>query len=132
LENISSNGNKSKMLSKGMTGEEIARELIETLPVTYQISCTRLVAVMRNRASVNGVALCKLGIDYPNLIDVGCFAHTINLVGDKFKVLTLYIISSPVGIYFFYIVLKPGSVGKKCAVLGCHQIAQHAGGANGK
>ena len=46
-----------KMHSKSMTGDEIARELINTLSVTYGISSHRLVAALRDRASVNGVAL---------------------------------------------------------------------------
>ena len=78
-----------KMLSKSMTSEEIARELIDTLSVTYGISSNRLAAVMRDRASVNGVALRTLKVVYPYLVDIGCFAHTINLAGDKFKIPTL-------------------------------------------
>ena len=35
-----------KMLSKSMTGHEIARELINALSVTYGISSNRLVAAM--------------------------------------------------------------------------------------
>ena len=78
-----------QMLSKSMTGEEIARELINSLSVCYGISSNRLIAAMRDRASVNGVALRTLKIVYPDLVDVGCFAHTINLAGERFKIPTL-------------------------------------------
>ena len=39
---------------------------------------------MRDRASVNDVALQTLKVIYPALFDVGCFSHTLNLVGNKF------------------------------------------------
>ena len=38
-----------------MTGEEIARELINVLSVEYGISSDRVLASMRDRASANGV-----------------------------------------------------------------------------
>ena len=73
-------------LAKSMRGEELARELIETLSVRLSISSTRLLAAMRDRASVNGVALRTLKIVYPNLVDIGCFSHTVNLAGERFKI----------------------------------------------
>lgn len=44
---------------------------------------------MRDRASVNGVALRTLGVVYPHIVDVGCFAHALNLAGDRFQIPTL-------------------------------------------
>ena len=41
---------------------------------------------MRDRASVNNVAMKTLSVVYPNLLDVGCFAHTLDRVGDIFQV----------------------------------------------
>ena len=75
-----------QMLAKSMKGEEVARELINTLSVTYG---SRLLATMRDRCSVNNVALRTLKVVYPNLVDVGCFAHTFNLAGERFKIPTL-------------------------------------------
>ena len=72
-------------LAKSMTGEEIARELISALSVGYGITPDRLVAAMRDRASVNGVATRTLKVVFPNLLDVGCYSHTIDLVGEKFR-----------------------------------------------
>ncbi len=72
-------------LAKSMTGEEIARELISVLSVEYGITSDRLLASMRDRASANGVAIRTIKVVYPDMIDVGCYSHTIDLVGDKFR-----------------------------------------------
>ncbi len=73
------------MLSKSLTGEEIARELIHVLSVNFSIGPGQLIAAMRDRASVNNVAMRTLKIVYPDLLDVGCFSHTIDRVGEHFK-----------------------------------------------
>ena len=44
----------------------------------------KLVAVMCDRAACNGVALRTIKIVYSSIIDVGCFSHTLDLVGSKF------------------------------------------------
>ncbi len=74
-----------QMLSKSLTGEEIARELLTVLSVTYGIHPNNLLAAMRDRASTNNVAMRTLCIIYPNVVDIGCFSHTIDHVGSKFK-----------------------------------------------
>ena len=68
-----------------MTGKEIARELISVLSVEYGITPDRLLAAMRDRASVNGVAMQTVKVVFPDLLDVGCFSHTIDLAGGKFQ-----------------------------------------------
>ena len=77
-------------LSKSMTGEELARELIRVLSTEYGLAPERLLAAMRDRASVNGVAMATLRVVYPSLIDVGCYAHTIDIVGEKFQTPNLH------------------------------------------
>ena len=72
------------LLAHSMTGEEIARELINTLSVHYGISSDLLLAAMHDRASTNNVAMRTVKVVYPSLIDVGCFSHTLDLVGEKF------------------------------------------------
>ena len=74
-----------QMLSKSLTGEEIARELITVLSVTYSIHPSNLLAAMRDRASTNNVAMRTLTVIYPNVVDIGCFSHTIDHVGGKFN-----------------------------------------------
>jgi hypothetical protein len=71
-------------LTKSLTGEEIARELINVLSVEYSISSERVLASMQDRASTNGVAMRTIQVVYPNMIDIGCYSHTIDLVGVKF------------------------------------------------
>ena len=45
------------MVVKSLTGEELARELISVLSVNYGIATQHLLAAMRDRASVNEVAV---------------------------------------------------------------------------
>ena len=71
-------------LAKSMAGEEIARELISTLSGEYGITSERLLAAMRDRASVNRVAMRTIKVVFPDMIDVGCYSHTIDPVGEKF------------------------------------------------
>ena len=74
-----------EFLAKNMTGEEAARELVNVLSVKLSIGSDYLVAAMRDRASVNNVALRTVSVIYPHLLDVGCFAHTLDDVGEKFS-----------------------------------------------
>lgn len=60
------------------------RELIDTLSAQYGIGSNLLVAAMHDCAAGNGVALRTLKIVIPIIVDVGCFSHTLDLVGDKF------------------------------------------------
>ena len=73
-----------QLLAQSMSGEEVARELITTLSVCYSINPTSLLAAMHDRAAVNNVALRTLKVVYPQFLDVGCFSHTLDLVGNKF------------------------------------------------
>ena len=77
---------RMQLLGKTMCGEELARELIGILSTELGIPSARLLAGMRDRASTNGVAMRMLKIVYPSLLDVGCFSHTIDHVGDHFVV----------------------------------------------
>ena len=76
-----------QLLAKSMAGEgeEIAREIINTLSTQYSIS-SNLVAMMHDRAASNNVALRTAKIVYPLLVDIGCFSHTLDLVGEKFSI----------------------------------------------
>ena len=44
-----------------------------------------LVAAMRDRASVNSVAMRTVSILYNQVMDIGCFSHTLDLVGEHMK-----------------------------------------------
>ena len=78
-----------EMLTKSMSGDEVARELIDILSVTYGIRSHLLVALMRDGASVNEAAMRVLKVVYPNVLDIRCFSHTLDLVEEKFKYPTL-------------------------------------------
>ncbi len=69
-----------------MTGEEVARELIFVL---YGIGSDQLLGAMRDRASVNNVAMATLKVVYPTILDVGCLSHTIYNMGRHFNTPTL-------------------------------------------
>lgn len=71
-------------MTKALCGEEVAQELISTLSITLGIASSHLLAAMRDRCSVNGVAMRTLVV-YPHGLDVGYFTHTLDLAGKKFK-----------------------------------------------
>ena len=118
-------------LAKSMTGEEIARELISALSVEYGITSESLLAAMRERASVNGVAMRTIKVVFPDMIDVGCYSHTIDLVGINFEYLTL-IVSFVYGYPSLRIALGLGYDGRVEQERQCLPTVPLAGGASGK
>ena len=50
----------------------------------YGIGSNKLVSVMHDRAACNGVALRTIKVVYSSIVDIGCFSHTLDLVGSKF------------------------------------------------
>ena len=78
-----------QFLQKSLNGEEIAREIINILSVKMGISSELLLAAMRDRASTNNLAMRTVSIIYPKMLDVGCFSHALDHVGEKFKTPTL-------------------------------------------
>ena len=44
---------------------------------------------MRDWASTNNVAMQTTKVVYPNLIDIGCYSHMIDQVGNSFNTTTL-------------------------------------------
>ena len=74
-----------KLLAKTMTGEEIAQQIIVILSTEFGISSNLIVAAaaMRDRASVNDVAMRTIKVVCNELLDVGCFSHTLNHVGER-------------------------------------------------
>ena len=75
-----------QLLAKCLTGEEIARELISVLQVGYR---SAIIGYMHDRASTNNVAMTTVKVLYSEILDVGCFSHTINHVREKFCTPTL-------------------------------------------
>ena len=71
------------LVTKRMNGEELAHQLLSTLSVDLSIPPSSLLAAARDHASVNNVAIRHLKILYPNLVDISCFNHTLDHVGEK-------------------------------------------------
>ena len=69
-----------------MNADELAREVISVLQITYGISSNQLLACMHDRASINGAAMRTIKVVFPSLVNVGCYSHTIDLAGEKFGV----------------------------------------------
>ena len=75
----------AQFIAKSMTGEEVARQLISALSTSYSIESQYILAAMRDGASVNGAAMRIVRVVYPQVMDVRCFSHTLDIVGEKFK-----------------------------------------------
>ena len=75
-----------QLLAKSLSGEEIAREIISILSTSYSIQSNRLIACMQDGAASNGVAVRTLHILYPTLLDVKCYSHTLDRVGEHFNI----------------------------------------------
>ena len=86
---------------------------------------------MRDRASVNNVAIWVLQVVYPSLIDVGCFSHTINLAGEHFNVPTLSEFTTS-WVSLFVHSAKPDLPGRTRLVLRFVLTVQLVGGVNGR
>ena len=68
------------LLAKSMTGEEVVQQIITVLSTEMGVPFHLLVAAMRDRASVNTVTMRTVSILYNQVMDIGCFSHTLNLV----------------------------------------------------
>ena len=63
---------------------------------------------MRDRASMNGVAIQHINIMFPNLLDISCYSHTL---GNKFQLPTVEVFISR-GLASFPIAQRLGLNGK--------------------
>ena len=71
------------LLSKSVTGEELARQLITAISTELGIAFNLVVAAMHDRAAVNMVAMRTVNVLYDRLMSVGCWSHTLDHVGQK-------------------------------------------------
>ena len=56
------------LLAKALTGEELARQLITVISTELSVPPGLIVAAMRDRASVNSVAMHIIGVIYNHMI----------------------------------------------------------------
>ena len=66
-----------------MTGEEVTQQIIVVLSTELGIPPQSIVAAMRDRASVSDVVMRTIKVVYNQLLDVGCFSHTLDHVGER-------------------------------------------------
>ena len=71
------------LLEKSLTGEEVARQIISTISTELGIPSSSVIAAARDRASVNDVAMRTVGVVYGGILDIGCFSHTLDHVGER-------------------------------------------------
>ena len=50
----------------------------------WYICSSNLIAVVRDSASVNGAAMRTISVVYPETVDITCFSHMLNRVGEHF------------------------------------------------
>ena len=114
-----------QLLAKSMTGEEIARELINSLSVQYSVSSNLVVAMMHDRAACNVVALRTLKIVFPSIVDVGCFSHTLLEISSALHILIHLVFG---GSNFSVIAPRPNCFGERELGINFKAILPHAGG----
>ena len=79
-----------QMLAKSLSGEERAHEVINSLSLEYGVTSEQILAVLHDCASTNMVVMRILKILYLLALDIGCFSHTSDRVGERFNVPTLH------------------------------------------
>ena len=80
---------RMSLLAKSLTGEEVTREVLTVLSTELGIPASHVIAAMRDRASVNNVAMQTVSIMYPQVMDIGCMSHTLDHLGSRFELPTL-------------------------------------------
>ena len=76
---------QSMLLAKSIVGEELVRQLITVVATELSIAPNMVLAAMRDRASVNDVAMRTISIIYNQILDVGCLSHILDHVGERMK-----------------------------------------------
>ena len=72
-------------VEKSMTGENVAREIINILAVPLGIQSHLLIAAMRDGASVNSVPMRTVRVIFPHVLDLRCFSHILDLARDRLE-----------------------------------------------
>ena len=72
--------------AKSMTGEKVVCQVIMALSTELGVPGQLVLAAMRDRASVNHIAMRTVTVVYNQMLDIGCFSHTIDHVGERMKI----------------------------------------------
>ena len=73
------------LLTKSMSGEEVACQLVTVLSTELGIPSSLVIAAARDHASVNNVAMRTVSVIYDQLLDIGCFSHTLDHFGERMR-----------------------------------------------
>ena len=68
--------------SESVNANKLAEVLNQCLSVDYGVRANSLLAAMRDGASVNQAALDRIAFIFPKMLNVVCFSHTLNNVGN--------------------------------------------------
>lgn len=72
------------VVAKSVTAVQLSRVLMECLFTRLQLRGQQILAIVRDGVSVNGAAINNMRPFLPNALDVVCFSHTLDNVGDHF------------------------------------------------
>ena len=78
-----------QLTAKSLKGEELARDIITVLAEQYHVQSNSLCAAMRDGASINVAAKRTVKVIFPKVVDMRCFSHAIDGVGERFNIPTL-------------------------------------------
>ena len=78
-----------QLTAKSLKGEELARDIITVLAEQNHVQSNSLCAAMRDGASINVAAKRTVKVIFPKVVDMRCFSHAINGVGERFSIPTL-------------------------------------------
>ena len=57
---------------------------MHTLSSEYGVAGNHLLAAARDRVAANSVAMHTIKILFPDVLDIGCYSHTLDHVGEHF------------------------------------------------
>ena len=75
--------------SKSVNAHELAQVLNQCLSVDYEVRANSFLAAMRDSASVKQAALDRITFIFPKMLNVVCFSHTLDNVGNHLVIPTL-------------------------------------------
>ena len=75
----------TSIVVESMTGEEVAREVVDTVSVKYRIFSEQVFVAVRDRVSASTITMQTVKVLYPNMLDVGCFFRTLDIIRDCFN-----------------------------------------------
>ena len=70
--------------------KRIMRSFVNTMSVEYGVTSEQILAVMHDCALTNTVAMYTIRVMYSMALDIGCFSHTLDRVGERFDLPTLH------------------------------------------